>query len=143
MQVTVDTPHLGPLEARQTVALPGDVVTHRAVVAVAPPLAVHVVGAGGAGVGADLALDNTRCAPHTVTHNTTHRPAHGAVADPGDGVAVPLVLTQTRAGAVCPVCPRGAGVVTQGASPARGAAARPGLGITDSACKYCVINCVI
>ena len=56
MQWTLLTPHLGPLEARQTVTLAGHVVTHRAVVAVAPALAVHVVGAGGAGVGADLAL---------------------------------------------------------------------------------------
>ena len=48
--------YLGPLEARETVALARHVVTHRAVVAVTPALAVHVVGAGGAGVGADLAL---------------------------------------------------------------------------------------
>ena len=56
MQWTLLTPHLGPLEARQTVTLAGHVVTHRAVVTVAAPLAVHVVGAGGAGVGAHLAL---------------------------------------------------------------------------------------
>ena len=53
---TASLPHLGPLEARETVALAGHVVTHRAVVTVAPPLAVHVVGASGAGVSADLAL---------------------------------------------------------------------------------------
>ena len=101
---TASLPHLGPLVARETVALAGHVVTHRAVVTVAPPLAVHVVGAGGAGVGAHLALDNTRCS-HSVTHggHTTHRPAHGAVADTRHWVTVSLVLTQTRARAVCSV----------------------------------------
>ena len=68
------TPHLGPLVARETVALAGNVVTHRAVVTVAPPLAVHVVGAGGAGVGAHLALTNTRCS-HSVTHGTHNSPS--------------------------------------------------------------------
>ena len=57
--------HLGPLEAGQAEAAAGDVVAHGAVVAVALAPAVQVVGAGGAGVGAHLALDN-RCSLNTV-----------------------------------------------------------------------------
>ena len=49
--------HLGPLEAGQAEAAAGDVVAHGAVVAVALAPAVQVVGAGGAGVGAHLALN--------------------------------------------------------------------------------------
>ena len=37
------------------------------------------------------------------TTGNTHRPAHGAVADPRHRVAVTLILTQTRAGAVSSV----------------------------------------
>ena len=74
---TASLPHLGPLEARETVALAGHVVTHRAVVTVAPPLAVHVVGAGGAGVGAHLALANTRC-----SHSVTIRGQHNSPSSP-------------------------------------------------------------
>ena len=57
--------HLGPLEAGEAVTLARHVVAHGAVVAVAAPLAVHVIGPGGAGVGAHLALDN-RCSLNTV-----------------------------------------------------------------------------
>ena len=63
---------------------------------------------------------------------TTHRPAHGAVADPSHRMTVSLVLTQTRAGAVSSVCSWRAGVITQGSSPASSAATRPRLGITDT-----------
>ena len=67
MQWTPLTPHLGPLEARQTVTLASHVITHRTVVAVAAPLAVHVVCAGGAGVGAHLALVTQGAHSVTVT----------------------------------------------------------------------------
>ena len=50
------TPYLGPLEARETVTLASHVITHRTIVTVTPPLAVHVISASGAGVSADLAL---------------------------------------------------------------------------------------
>ena len=63
------TPYLGPLEARETVALASDVITHRTIVAVTPPLAVHMVGASGAGVSADLALV-TQCSQVSHTQVT-------------------------------------------------------------------------
>ena len=73
------------------------------------------------------------------------------MADPRHWVAVTLILTQTRAGAVSSVgswqkkdrrestaerqesLTWGTGIITQGAPPARGAGTRPRLGITDSA----------
>ena len=66
---------------------------------------------------------------------SAHRPAHGAVADASDWVAVALVLAQAGAGAVRPVGPRRARVVTQRPPPPRPAPARPGLGVTDPACN--------
>ena len=57
------------------------------------------------------------------------------MADASDWVAVALVLAQAGAGAVRPVGPRRARVVTQRAPPPRPAPARPGLGVTDPACN--------
>ena len=61
LELLQDT-HLGPLEPGEAEAAAGDVVAHGAVVAVALAPAVQVVGAGGAGVGAHLAL-------HTPQHS--------------------------------------------------------------------------